>query len=386
MTLATQANPAQSHSAQQAVFSALCSQDQNLDLDSVIKRTLKPSVIAIDHGEYPDQVLREIGAAGAYRHHIGAHLAQGNDYIDIIAAIDDMARISKECMSTGFMTWCQDAMAWYVANSDNEHLKQTVLPKLASGELLGGTALSNPMKYFAGIEDILLHATETDDGFIVNGNLPWISNLGENHVFGSIFRVSGEQPRDIMALVSTETPGLTLKQLAEFTGMEGTGTYALFFEDVFIPKTDILADPVGPFIQKIKAGFVLLQTGMAAGVIESCIELCEDVEPRLGHVNRFLDDRPDELREALADAKALIEQLAQDVYNPDPTYFREVLELRLAGSELALRAANSAMLHTGANGYLVDAPAQRKLREAYFVAIVTPAIKHLRKEINGLIE
>jgi hypothetical protein len=39
------------------------------------------------------------------------------------------------------------------------------------------------------------------------------------------------------------------------------------------------------------------------------------------------------------------------------------------------------MLHQGAKGYLSHSAAQRKLREAYFIAIVTPAIKHLRREI-----
>ena len=383
MTLLTSEDVAGRQSAPPPPIPTFLQEETTADLDTVIRRALKPQVIAIDHGEYPADVLHELGAAGAYRHHLASQNADG---MDIVAAIDAMDRISAECMSTGFMAWCQDAVGWYVENSDNQHLKDTVLPKLASGELLGGTALSNPMKYFAGIEDILLHAEETEDGFIVNGNLPWISNLGESHVFGSIFRVEGDNPRDVMALVHTDMPGLELKQLVEFCGMEGTGTYALFFENAFIPKSDIIADPVGPFLNRIKAGFVLLQAGMATGVIEGCIRLCEDVEPRLGHVNCYLDDRPEELREALEDARALVRELASDVHNPDPAYFRQVLELRLAGSELALRAANSAMLHTGANGYLADAPAQRKLREAYFVAIVTPAIKHLRKEIETLID
>ena len=47
-----------------------------------------------------------------------------------------------------------------------------------------------------------------------------------------------------------------------------------------------------------------------------------------------------------------------------------------------MRASQSAMMHTGAKGYLREAPAQRKLRESYFIAIVTPAIKHLRKELD----
>ena len=49
-----------------------------------------------------------------------------------------------------------------------------------------------------------------------------------------------------------------------------------------------------------------------------------------------------------------------------------------------LAATQSAMLHTGAAGYSLSSPAQRRLREGYFVAIVTPAIKHLRKEIDRL--
>jgi alkylation response protein AidB-like acyl-CoA dehydrogenase len=65
-------------------------------------------------------------------------------------------------------------------------------------------------------------------------------------------------------------------------------------------------------------------------------------------------------------------------------FFADVLQLRLTGSELALKASQSAMLHSGARGYLANAPAQRKLRESYFVAIVTPAIKHLRKELARL--
>ncbi|MBX6393573.1 MAG: acyl-CoA dehydrogenase, partial [Burkholderiales bacterium] len=61
-----------------------------------------------------------------------------------------------------------------------------------------------------------------------------------------------------------------------------------------------------------------------------------------------------------------------------------VLKARARASELTLRAANSAVLHAGARGYLMRHPAQRRLREAVFVAIVTPALKHLRKEIGDL--
>ena len=52
--------------------------------------------------------------------------------------------------------------------------------------------------------------------------------------------------------------------------------------------------------------------------------------------------------------------------------------------ELALRATQSALLHQGARGYLMSSAPQRRIREAHFVAIVTPAIKHLRWEMARL--
>ncbi len=349
----------------------------------IVRNDLSPLTVKIDReGFYPADVLRTLGAAGAFRQHLPSQNGRGE--YDLSAALKVMDIVSRECMSTGFMVWAQDVACWYVEMSDNEYLKENLLPLLASGEALGGTALSNPMKYMAGIEPLHLSAEETDDAYIVNGKLPWISNLGEGHWFGSIFKVAGDDSRDVMAMVNTSWEGLEMKQLATFSGMEGTGTYALHFDNVRVPKTHVVGDPLMPYLKKMKAGFILLQTGMATGLIDGCIQLCEEVEPRLSHVNCYLDDRPDEMREELEDARDAIAELCSTPFNQDPEYIRTVLEARLLGSELCLRAANSAMQHTGANGYLVEAPAQRKLREAYFVAIVTPAIKHLRKELDAM--
>ncbi len=61
-----------------------------------------------------------------------------------------------------------------------------------------------------------------------------------------------------------------------------------------------------------------------------------------------------------------------------------MLEARLAVGEAALTAAQAAMLHCGARGYVASAAAQRRLRESYFVAIVTPAIKQLKKMLADM--
>jgi alkylation response protein AidB-like acyl-CoA dehydrogenase len=356
-----------------------------LDAAGQIAQTqLRKLTVQIDReGLYPKQVLQSLGQADAFSQHLASQNPAG--VTDLTSAVLAMGTVSRECMSTGFMMWCQDALGWYLENSDNSYLQEEILPKVAAGIYLGGTALSNPMKYFSSIEPLQLTATPVSGGFIVNGTLPWVSNLGPDHYFGAIARTDDANPHEIMFLVPCASEGFRLLRNAEFTAMEGTGTFGCQFNDTFIPSNNLLADPVQPFLKKIKAGFILLQGGMALGVIESCISLMNDVEPLLGHVNRYLEDRPDELAADLDDLKQRLGVLLSDPYNASKEFLQEVFQTRLEASELSLRAAHSAMLHAGARGYLAQAPAQRKLREAYFVAIVTPAIKHLRKELDGML-
>ena len=79
--------------------------------------------------------------------------------------------------------------------------------------------------------------------------------------------------------------------------MDGTGTYGVQFRDVFVPDELILAEPAGPFVKKIRAGFILLQAGMALGLIKDCINIMDEVDGPLGHVNRYLPQQPTQFRE-----------------------------------------------------------------------------------------
>ncbi|MBD3612284.1 MAG: acyl-CoA/acyl-ACP dehydrogenase [Hydrogenovibrio crunogenus] len=353
-------------------------------ISQIVQKDLKPLTLAIDHGQYTTEILSKIGQAGGFRHHIPS---LNNGELNLFGTIQDMATVSEECMSTGFMMWAQTVCAWYIENSENEWLKSEILPKIVDGEYFGATALSNPMKYFAGIEDLKLSAEETEDGYIINGTLPWVSNLlegSDKHFFGSIFNVHDhdkKNKKDVMAIIPCNLEGLTMKQMAEFVGMEGTGTYSLMFDNAFLPKKYLLADSLKPYLNKIKSGFILLQTGMAGGVIKGAINEMERANLTLSEINEYLDDSPEELAEDLEDAIDLIESLCEEPFTPGEEYFKSVLEARLVGAEICRRAADSVMQHAGAKGYLVDAGPQRKLREAYFVIIVTPSIKHLRKEI-----
>jgi hypothetical protein len=149
-------------------------------------RELAPLVRKIDtEGLYPEAVMRAFGGAGAY----AQHLPGFSHKPDLGAAIQAMAAAGEHCLSTAFCMWCQDALGWYIFASANDALKATLGRRVAAGEALGGTALSNPMKTFFGIETIRLKGKRVAGGYVVRGALPFVSNLGEDHHFGAVFEL-----------------------------------------------------------------------------------------------------------------------------------------------------------------------------------------------------
>ena len=358
-----------------APSTAASSLTANSTLRTAIKENLTPHVDAIDRGKlYPADAMRALGAAGAW----GSHIPSAGE-ADLTHAIRAMGSIGEVCGATAFMAWCQDTLVWYLGNTENAFIKKHFLKRAASGSLLGGTGLSNPMKSFFGIESLRLKGKRVEGGYVLRGSLPWVSNLGPDHLFGTIFALEDRPDDPVMFLADCSAATIKLSPCDEFLAMDGTGTYSVMFKDHFVSDDIILADHALPFVKKIRAGFVMLQMGMALGVIRDCIAIMNEVRPSLGHVNKFLDRQPDDFETDLAALDATIGSLARTPLDTDPLYWRRVLETRLAASELSLAVSQAAMLHAGARGYVRAHRAQRRLREAYFVAIVTPATKQLQK-------
>ncbi|WP_430231393.1 acyl-CoA dehydrogenase family protein [Paraburkholderia tropica] len=351
------------------------------NVSAIADQQLAEAAHRIDReGHYPLEILASLGAVGAF----GAHLSRGGGRIDV--AIDAMRAISRRCGSTGFITWCHDVCGLYMEQSDNPALQGALLDDHMMGRSFGGTALSNPMKALAGIEKMSLRADPVPGGYRVTGALPWVSHIAPGHHFGAmagVYRSDGTLSHEILFLARC-TEDIVLRQCPEFSGMEGTSTWGVRFDGYLVGEDALIADPARPFIARIRGAFVLLQAGMALGVTQGSIDSMREVEPSLGHVNRFLHDRPGELAAEYADLAAQVQRLARTPYDGSKDYFIDVLDARARGAELALRASQSALLHQGARGYLAGAAPQRRIREAHFVAIVTPAIKHLRWEMDRL--
>jgi alkylation response protein AidB-like acyl-CoA dehydrogenase len=338
----------------------------------VVAESVRPFVRDIDqHGHYPEAAMRRLGLAGAYAHHVAGGAG------GLVGAIEAMAEVGETCLSTAFSMWCQQALALYLDRAPNRELATRRLPAVASGHQLGGTGLSNPMKSFSGLEPLALKGTRVAGGWRVNGRLPWVSNLGPDHLFASIFAADGH---NVMCVFDCAAAGVTLAQNAHFIALEGTRTFTVLLRDVFVPDADVLAEHAGAFVPTIRQGFVLLQLGMAVGAARGAAGAMELDTSARAHA-AWLPHSPLSLRDR---ANAIVEravELSRNASDPGRSAFLEVLHLRLAASWLALDATQALSLQLGARGYLAGSDADRRRREAQFVAIVTPSIKHITKEL-----
>ena len=351
------------------------------DVEATAMSRLAPEANRIDQGYYPIDIMAELGQAGAFVPHLDSY---GQRYG---LALANMQAISRQCGSTGFMTWCQDVCGLYMEQSGNPALLARMHDH-AAGKTFGGTGLSNPMKALTNIEAMALNAVKVPGGYRVSGVMPWVSHIVQGQYCGAIAavdRADGSRSHEIMFLLDIDER-VDLRPCPAFSGMEGTSTWAVHLKDYFVSEDQMIADPARPFVQKIRGAFVLLQVGIAAGIIQSSIDACREVETSLGHVNQFLHNRPDELQAEFDDLAERVGGLAQSPFDGSKDYVLDVLDVRTQGSELCLKASQSALLHQGARGYLMKSKPQRLIREAHFVAIVTPAIKHLRWEMNRLMQ
>jgi hypothetical protein len=343
---------------------------------------LAPLVAAIDReGVFPADYLHRLGALGGF----GASVprTEGGLGFGVAEQIEVTTRVGSECGATAFLVWCQSTCAWYLQHAPNPAVRERYLRAVAGGTLLAGTGMSNAVKHLAGLEKIHLQARRDGDGYIVSGALPWVSNVGVDHL--AIAAAAVDNGGYVMFAVRGDANGLSLHACPEFSGLEGTRTLNLRFKEVRIADDRVLAHPhqFAAYLARIKAGFVLGQTGIGFGIIQGSLKTIRESNVTHAAVNAFLDHQGDQLAAELAELTAQAATLARQAQSGDAPIL-EVLKVRARTSELTLKAAHSAVLHAGAKGYQLRHPAQRRLREAVFVAIVTPALKHLRKEINDL--
>ncbi len=119
--------------------------------------------------------------------------------------------------------------------------KQKYIPKLATGEMKGAYALTEPG---SGSDALAAKttATLTEDGnhYAINGQKIWITNAGFADVFTVFAKIDGDKFSAL--IVERNTPGLSFGEEEHKMGIKGSSTRQLFFENCIVPKDNLLGE------------------------------------------------------------------------------------------------------------------------------------------------
>jgi alkylation response protein AidB-like acyl-CoA dehydrogenase len=339
-------------------------------LDQIIDKQLKPIIKKIDQeGFYPKEFLKTVADSGL----INSINAKKEDIrFREVQLIEETA---KYCMTSAFALWCHLGALTSVRMSNNLFIKNELLPLLESGEILGGTGLSNALKYYAGIDTIRLKAEQTEGGYTISGALPSVSNLGENHWF--VILASLNQNQRIMCIIPVNVKGVIIEKKASFVGLNGSATYSCDFHEVFVPNKWIITEEADQFIPKIRPTLALYQIPLGIGVSEASLQSILESCSKNMEANQHLKTQPEELMERL---QLIRERTYEYGKISDLTKIeKEILLARLDIVHLTSKAVYADMLYSGGQAYMKDSEPFRRLRESYFLVNLTPTVKQLEK-------
>lgn len=270
-----------------------------------------------------------------------------------------------------------------IARYGSHEQKSDLLPRLASGEILGAFALTEPQ---AGSDTSAL-ATESAilaDGFSLRGSKCYITSAG----FADLYLVFAQTKSDAGAgtsafLVPKETPGLSIGKPERKMGGELSPIASVFFDDAKIPSSALL----GP----LHGGMKVALSGLAGGRVN--IAACAN-----GLSRAALDDAKSYLKERhqfgkplaefqglqfmladmhikLAAAQALTERAAAEIDNQSSTTNVKMSSsaAKCFATDCAMEITTNAVQLFGGAGYIKDYSVERYMRDAKMLQIVEGA-------------
>lgn len=287
-----------------------------------------------------------------------------------------IARISAECMSTGFSLWAHRMAVEYLLTAATP-FGFAAAERLLVGTTLGVTGMASAFKDAAGCGSLDLTATPVDDGYRLSGAIRWASNLYDDSVMITAARTEiGEK---LIVALPLRTPGVVLGEHFSLLAMGSTASSYLKLQDAFIASEQVLSTDFGAFLGAVRPTFLVLQSSMCLGLTRTTV-----AQAKLGltGVNAVFTDEVDDVARRLAAAQQELAGLAAQVGGTQPPTKRELLTLRLASAEIAGASAALEIRTAGGKGYASRTPASRRYREAAFIPVQSPSEAQLRWELE----
>lgn len=320
---------------------------------------------------FPKEELAQMGALGLLGMQVPEEYGGFDaDFVSYASVVEEIAAGDGACST--ILSVHSSVGCGPIRDYGTDAQKQKYLPKLASGEWIGGFALTEPQ---AGSDASNLRTTAVRDGdyYVLNGAKQFITS-GKNGNLIIVFAVTDKAAgkRGISAfIVETLTPGYEVVRVERKLGIHSSDTCQIAFENMRIPAENLLGEEG----QGYKIALANLESGrigiaaQAVGMARSAFEYARDYAmDRQAFGTSIFDQQGISFQ--LADMDTQIEAGRQMVFHAaalkdaGKPCLRETSMAKLFTSEIAEKVCSQAIQVLGGYGFLSDHPVERIYRDA----------------------
>ncbi|QKW06637.1 acyl-CoA dehydrogenase family protein [Streptomyces sp. NA04227] len=331
--------------------------------------------------EFPYEIVREMGRMGLFGLPFPEEYGgMGGDYLALGLALEELARVDSSVAITLEAGVSLGAMP--IFRFGTEEQKREWLPKLCSGEMLGGFGLTEPE---AGSDSGGTRTTavldEDTDEWVINGTKCFITNSGTD-ITGlvTVTAVTGRKddgrPLISSILVPSGTPGFTVAAPYSKVGWNSSDTRELSFQDVRVPRANLVGEQgrgYAQFLRILDEGRIAisaLATGLAQGCVDESVKYAKERQAFGKHIGSY---QAVQFKIADMEMKAYAARLAwrdaaSRLVQGEP-FKKEAAMAKLYSSTIAVDNAREATQIHGGYGFMNEYPVARMWRDSKILEI-----------------
>ena len=342
-----------------------------------VDKELRPIAAELDEQErFPFELIPKMGEIGL----LGIPVAEefggvGLGTLEYVMAVEE---ISKACASTGVTISAHTSLCcWPIEHFGTQEQKEKYLPDLATGEKLGAFGLTEPN---AGTDAAMQRTTAEDKGdhWLLNGSKVFITN-GEVAdvyvVFAMTDKAAGNKGISAF-LLEKGMEGFSFGSHEKKMGIRASSTCELVFEDVKVPKENLLGELNKGFqiammtLDGGRIGIAAQALGIAQGAIDETVKYVKDRVQFGRPISKFQNTQfmLAEMQTRVDAARMLVYRAAA-IKDAGEPYSSEAAMAKLFASETAREVTWRAVQLFGGYGYTRDYPVERMMRDAKITEI-----------------
>jgi butyryl-CoA dehydrogenase len=341
------------------------------------QKHVKPLAAELDEQErYPGETIPKLAEMGMMGIPIPDSLeGAGLGYVEYTLALEE---VSKVCAATGAIISVHTSMcASLIMNFGSKEQVAKYVPDLASGRKIGAFAMTEPS---AGSDAAAQKSQAVDKGdhWLLNGNKIFITNGSEAGTYVVFVMTDKSQgTKGISAFILEKgMPGFSYGAHEKKMGIRGSATQELIFEDVKIPKENLLGELGKGFkiamisLDGGRIGMAAQAVGIAQGAIDETMSYVKTREQFGKRISQFQNTQFELAdMQAKVDAARLLVHRAAWAKDAGKPFSHMAAMAKLFASETASDVTRRCLQLYGGYGYTRDYPIERMMRDAKITEI-----------------